>query len=59
MIFAFMFGESWKGEYYNNWDLENGIQYCQEYLNEGYIKEYMDKFDLKEFIEWAKMELSK
>ncbi len=58
-ILAFIDNKSYKKEgYYNNWDLENAIQYCQEYIDEGYTYESMDNFNLKDFIEWAKKELN-
>lgn len=58
-IFAFIDHESYKKDgYYDNWDLENAIQYCQEYIDEGYTHEAMDGFNLKDFIKWAKKELN-
>lgn len=57
-IFAFIDKTSYKKErYYDNSDLENAIQYCQEYIEEGYVYESMDNFNLKDFIKWAKKEL--
>lgn len=58
-IFAFRDGESYKGEYYGNSDLENGIQFCLEHIEDGQTHEYHDKFDLKDYIIWAKEEISK
>lgn len=55
-IFAFMHPD-WgltPKDGYGKSDLENGIEFCQEYLAEGYTYEYHDGFNLKKYIEWAK-----
>ena len=60
-ILAFMFGDIPKGieHGYDDWDLENGIQYCEELIKyEGLTHEPMDNFDLKKYIEWAKLKLN-
>jgi len=53
----FMSGENTKHGY-DAWDLENGIQFCEEYIKyEGLTHEPMDGFNLKEYILWAKDKL--
>lgn len=45
----------------HGWDdvaLENAIEYCQALIEEGCVREPMDDFDLRDFIDWAKSELS-
>lgn len=58
-IFAYMFPE-WEGSRsgYDNSDLENGIMYCQEYLDSGLTHEAMDGFSLQGYIDWAKKEIA-
>jgi hypothetical protein len=55
-IFAYLFGDIPKGKEngYDNWDLENAIQYCEELIEEGFTNEPMDNFDLLDFIRWAR-----
>jgi hypothetical protein len=38
-------------------DLENAIDYCQQLIEDGYTREPLDDFDLRDFIDWAKTEL--
>lgn len=53
-ILAFLWGDVPKGEGYDNDDLENGIQYCQELIeHENLTHEPMDNFSLAEYINWA------
>jgi len=56
---AFLFGESWKGRGYDNADLLNGIDYCQNCIDIGLTTEPHDDFSLADFIAWAKEELKK
>lgn len=57
MIQAFQYGDIPKGQGYSDYDLENGIQYAEDYLDAGYKHEPMDGFNLREFIAWAKRQL--
>jgi len=60
-ILAFIFCDIPKGkEYgYDNWDLENAIQYCKELIEyEKLTYEPMDNFNLKDFIKWAKQKMN-
>lgn len=52
-----MLGDIPKGDGYDDWDLENAIEYCRGYLEEGYTREPMDDFDLIDFIDWANKKL--
>jgi len=55
-IVAFIYGDIPKGieHGYDNWDLENAINYCNGLIEEGFTHEPMDDFNLKDFIVWAK-----
>lgn len=58
-ILAFLFGNIPKGDEngYNDYDLQNAIQYCEELIADGFKREPMDNFDLKEFIAWANKQI--
>lgn len=58
-ILAFIFGDIPKGkEYgYENDDLKNAIRYCIHLIEDGFIFEPMDNFNLKDFIKWAKKKI--
>lgn len=60
-IFAFMLGDIPKGKEngYDDDDLKNGIEWCQELIDNGYEIEPMDSFNLKDYIKWAKDLLNK
>jgi hypothetical protein len=50
------FPELATGEGYGECGLENAIDFCQAYLDEGLTHEPIQEFDLREFIEWARKE---
>lgn len=56
-ILSFIWGESHKGDYYDDNDLKYGIQFCEDYIAAGFTHEYHDKFNLRDYIKWAKKEL--
>lgn len=55
-ILDFVFGEQTEGGY-DKWDLENGIKWCEEMIEEGFTVDPMDKFNLENYIGWAKNKL--
>ena len=38
-------------------DLENGIEFCEDLIEQGYTEEPMDHFSLRGYIKWANMEI--
>jgi hypothetical protein len=60
MIKDFMHGWGGLGKGYGKFDLEVGIQYCQDLINfDGLKKEPFHGYDLRKFIEWARGQLKK
>lgn len=38
-------------------DLVNGIEYCEDLIEQGFKEEPMDHFSLRGYIKWANMEI--
>ena len=55
-ILAFIYGDIEKGieNGYDDADLGNAINYCEELIEDGFAIEPMDNFNLRDFINWAK-----
>ena len=54
-VFAYQFGDIPKGREhgYEDKDLLNAIEYCNDLIDQGFAKEPMDHFGLQSFIKWA------
>ena len=60
MIMDFMHGTGGLGKGYGGFDLETGIQYAEDLMKfEALKKEPFHSYDLKEFIEWCKLQMKK
>ena len=44
---------------FNDYDLEYGISYAEDWLQEGITYDLIGGFDMHEFAEWCKAELNK
>ena len=57
LFFSFIDNKIYDG--FNEYDLVNGIEYCEWLISEGYELEPHDEFNLSEFIIWAKSLINK
>lgn len=57
MLEAFTYRDIPKGEGYDDYWLQRGIEYCTDYLADGYTREPISDFDLQEFIDWARLKI--
>jgi len=59
-VFAYQFGDIPKGQEhgYEDGDLLNAIEYCEDLVDQGLTKEPMDHFGLRSFIKWAENKIT-
>ena len=44
---------------YDEYDLNKGIIYCEGYLEAGYTRDKIGRFDLQDFMAWCKRQLDR
>ncbi len=63
MISDFLYGTGRRDdegyELYDASDLETGLQYAEDLIGDGYIKEPFHGYNLKEFVKWCRRVLAR
>ncbi len=56
-VLAYQFEGIGPRDGYERKDLENGIEFCEDLIEQGFKEEPMDHFSLRGYIKWANMEI--
>jgi len=56
-VLAYQFEGVGPRDGYKRQDLENGIEFCEDLIDQGFKEEPMDHFSLRGYIKWANMEI--